>query len=437
MNNKRYEPSPSGALKAACGAAFCLAIAPAYAQDVGRSLTGTVAADPNPYYVGVGQGFTHDSNVYRSPSGPSDTYSSTSVFGGFEQPISRQRIFGRGGVSLNRYQDKKDLDNTSYDFSLGANLETIENISGNVNLGFSQSLSAPVAGLTVPTLVANEVTTKRAELRLRWGGPSQFTVEGGLNYVDIDYSAPQYVTSESSETGGSIGLFYRPGAYLRVGIAGRFERTKTPKAIVNPVSGAFQPNTTDGKNVDLIVDYVVDEVLRTNARLSYTQQTNSVLFTSDFSGFTGSLAVSWQATAKTAVQLDISRDAGFEANSLNRYAVVDTGTGVVLTPVTTLYQNNRVTDSAGIGVTYQATAKLGSSANLRYSRARLAADIEITGIERNVDVSKLAALSLNYAITRAWSANCNVTYEERDVAALVTYSYTAKTVGCATQFTWR
>ncbi len=41
------------------------------------------------------QGFTHDSNVYRIPSGPSDNYSSTSVFGGFDQPISRQRVFGR------------------------------------------------------------------------------------------------------------------------------------------------------------------------------------------------------------------------------------------------------------------------------------------------------------------------------------------------------
>ena len=96
-----------------------------------------------------------------------------------------------------------------------------------------------------------------------------------------------------------------------------------------------------------------------------------------------------------------------------------------------------MTDSAGLGVTYEATAKIGASALLRYSRARLAADIEITGITRNVDVSKIASLALNYAITRAWSATCNIAYEERDVTSLVAYSYTANTVGCATQFTWR
>ena len=102
---------------------------PAIAQDVGKPATGTpatgtVAAEPNPYYVGVGQGFTHDSNVYRIPSGPGDTYSSTTLFGGFDQPISRQRVFGRGGVSLNRYFNEQPLNNTSYDFLLGADLAT-------------------------------------------------------------------------------------------------------------------------------------------------------------------------------------------------------------------------------------------------------------------------------------------------------------------------
>ncbi len=157
--NNRSTPAAGSAVRALSGAAFCLAMAPAIAQDASTPApapaTGTVAAEPNPYYVGVGQGFTHDSNVYRIPSGPGDTYSSTTLFGGFDQPISRQRVFGRGGVSLNRYFNEQPLNHTSYDFLLGAALATIENISGNVNLGLTQNLAAPISGVNLPTAVSN------------------------------------------------------------------------------------------------------------------------------------------------------------------------------------------------------------------------------------------------------------------------------------------
>lgn len=439
MNNKRLKkPRPSRrALCAVSGATLCLAAVPAWAQDVGRPLTGNVAADPNPYYIGVSEGLVHDSNVYRIPSGTGDNYSSTSVFGGFDQPISRQRIFGRGAVSLNRYQDQTQLNNTSYDLSAGANLETIENISGNLNVAFNRNLAAPAASVGVPTAIQNIATTERIDSRLRWGGPSLLTVEGSLGYSRLDYSAPEFVSSESREGTGSLGLFYRPGAYLRVGVAGRYERTRTPKAVLDPVTGTYQSNTTNGRNLDLLADYNASAAISTNARLSYTRQTNSSITGADFSGLTGSLAVNWRVTGKTALQFDASRDAGFDTASTTRYAAVQVGTGVVLTPVSALYENNRVTNSVGLGATYDATAKISANAHLRYTRARLASAIAAGTANDSTDVLKAAALGVNYAITRAWGASCTIAYEMRDVSGVVVYSYRANTVGCSTQFTWR
>ena len=66
-----------------------------------------------PWYIGVGQGFNYSNNVYHTTDGPSDTYSSTTLFGGFDQPIGRQRVHGRGAVALNRYFDEKQHDNTA------------------------------------------------------------------------------------------------------------------------------------------------------------------------------------------------------------------------------------------------------------------------------------------------------------------------------------
>jgi hypothetical protein len=112
---------------------------------------------------------------------------------------------------------------------------------------------------------------------------------------------------------------------------------------------------------------------------------------------------------------------------------------LVLTPVSTFDENNRVTNAVGLGATYEATAKIGATADLRYSRARLISALTTTAgaPDESVDVLKRAALGLSYAITRAWGASCTLAHEKRDLSGAITYSYTANTVGCATQFVWR
>jgi hypothetical protein len=440
MNGERSKNNHArGALLVACLAAWALGAPPALAQDAARALTGNISADPNPYYLGVSEGLTHDSNVYRISSGPSDIYSSTSLFGGFDQPISRQRVFGRATVSLNRYQDETALNNTSYALSAGAALETIENLSGNVNVGVARNLAAPARIFGAPTAVRNIGTTERIDSRVRWGGRSLFTLEGGLGYSRLDYSAPQFVASETRRTNGSLALYYRPGSALRLGVAGRVNRTRSPSALLDPATGTYESNTATGRNVDLLADYVYSSLLSTNARLSYTRQTNSNITGADFSGLTGGIGVRWQPTAKIAVRLDASRDAGVDNTIATRYSAVQVGTGVVLIPVSTFDENNRVTDALALGATYEATAKIGATADLRYSRAKLISALTTSGgaPAESVDVLKRATVGLTYAITRGWGASCTVAYEMRDVTGATVYSYRVNIVGCATQFVWR
>ena len=42
-----------------------------------------------------------------------------------------------------------------------------------------------------------------------------------------------------------------------------------------------------------------------------------------------------------------------------------------------------------------------------------------------------------WAISRNWSLTCNVAREMRDVSGAVVYDYTANSIGCAGQYTWR
>jgi hypothetical protein len=394
------------------------------------------APDPSPYYIGASQALTHDSNVYRVPGGRSDNYSSTSLLGGFDQPISRQRVFGRASVTANRYQDETQLNNVSYDLSTGLNWETIEKLSGSVNLGLNRNLAAPPASTGRPTARRNIAQTESVDLLARYGGAGLLTVEGRVGYRNLDYSAPEYVQSESKQSSASLGLYYRPGGPMRLGIAGRADRTRTPKALFDPATGNYQSNTLNGKHVDFLADYDLTGLLTANGRLSYTRQTNSGRQQADFSGVTGSIGVSWRPTGKTAFRFDAARDAGFDS-SVYQAAVPGT-TAQNPTVVTSLYENNRVTTSVGMGVTYAATAKISTHAGVRYIRAKLTTVTTAqTSTPETTDVAKTAYLGANYEITRNWSLACNLSHESRDVSGGVEFAYRVRTIGCLTQFIWR
>jgi hypothetical protein len=424
----------------ATGVLLTLAGTVAQAQTSAGAATTGSAKDPNPYYIGVSEALTHDSNVYRVPGGQSDNYSSTSLLGGFDQPISRQRIFGKASVTANRYQDQTQLNNVSYDLSSGLEWATIENISGNVDLGLNRQLAAPAATVATPSASRNIARTERIDTKARWGGVSLLTLEGTLGYSKLDYSSPQYVTSNSHQDTESLALYYRPGAALRLGVAGRTTHTKSPQALFDPGSGTYSPNTLKSNNVDLLADYELSALLTANARLSYSRQTNSSASGADFSGLTGSLGASWQPTGKLTFRLDLARDAGFDIASATNYIPITLDGAPILIPVAGLYENNRVTNTIAVGVTYAATAKINANAQARYVRARLATTsgpAGATSVAESTDVLKGVSLGANYAITRSWSAACNLSHEGRDVSGAIVYSYTANTVGCSTQFTWR
>ena len=116
-------------------------------------------------------------------------------------------------------------------------------------------------------------------------------------------------------------------------------------------------------------------------------------------------------------------------------------TVAILTPISGLSQSNQITNSIGLNVGYLATAKVTANASLRYARARLITTLVTQSSNQaapdTTDVLKTAQLGAVWAISRNWSVSCNVAHETRDVSGAVVYDYTADTVGCAGQYTWR
>jgi len=434
--------APSGSAPAGiAGAPSESAATPTGGYGSGALSSGTLGgpSDPSPYYIGVSQAFTHDSNVYRVPDGRADTYSSTSLLGGFDQPLGRQRVFGRAYVTDNRYRDQTTLDNVSYSINTGIDLETVENLSGRLSGTFNQSLASAPSTAGTPTATRNISNTETIEALIRWGGPSLLSIEGSANYSNVGYSAVEYQQSEFNHSGASLNLFYHGGGPLRVGMGIRGDVTHTPQAFVDPATGQVQSTRLTGTYFDLLADYEVTGQIGANGRLSYTRQDSSGGGDVVFSGWTGNIGLSWQVTGKTSLHVDAARDAGFNATTYNTFAFTQTANGIALTPVVAVYQNNQLTTSAGVSASYAATAKIAAFASARYQRAEHLNVFTAPGTPAPdvIDISKILALGASYQITRSWGAGCNMSYEQRDVSGGTNFSYDAKAISCSTQFTWR
>ena len=395
----------------------------------------------SPYYIGVTQAFTHDSNVYRVPNGGGDVYSSTGLIGGFDQPVGRQRFRAAANVRYNKYQDVTALDNTSYGVNAGWDWATIEELTGSINVDANQSLANFNGNATIPSTVRNIVKTDQISTNVRWGGERALNLLGSYAHSRVRYSDPASLSSESTGDTGSIGANYRIGPDLRAGAAFRVTRTRTPYGVLlvsNPTDpnnpANFGPNTGNSRNVDLTLDWRTSPQSNVTARVSYTRLTNSDATAQDFSGVTGALTANFAPTAKLTFNAAISRDAGTNSSFFNAPGA-PTGSSAPAT-VSTLTQNSQTTDSYAIGAGYAATAKINLTAGAQYRRLKTVPTAGINTTEGNDDLTT-TTLGAIYDFSRALQFACNLSHESRNVTGTVAYSYSANVVGCSAQLVLR
>jgi hypothetical protein len=390
---------------------------------------GAWAEDPNPYYIGASQTFARDSNVFRTPDASHDYYSSTGLIGGFDQLISRQRLYAKANVNYNKYHNNTILDNTSYGVNAGWDWATIERLTGNLNAEANQALATFNGNSTQPTASRNLVKTDQLSTNVRWGGDGLINLTGAYAHSRVKYSAPEYLNAQSSNDTSSIGANYRLGEDLRVGGAFRLSRTKAPYAIpivANPVGpDDYRSNTSTGRNVDLTLDWRFTPKTNLNARLSWTRLTNSDANNLDFKGATGALTGNYAPTGKLSFNAGIARDAGLNTTFFNANT---TGAPTTGAPVTGLTQNSQLTDTYSLGALYAATAKISLNANLRYRHSKV-----VTLLEENNDNGRFYALGATYDILRNWQLGCTFSRESRSISGTGGFSYAAHVFGCSAQ----
>lgn len=416
------------------------------------AVTGSVGAwaqETSPYYIGVNQALTYDSNVYRrSTNAVSDTYSSTSLVGGVDQPIGRQRIYGAANLSYNKYFSEGARDNTSYGLNAGWDWATVAQLSGNVSVRANQRLASEEGNDRQPTTSRNVLKAEQVGTNVRWGGDAALNLEGSYAHSRVRYSAPESLSSESYTDTASVGVYYRPSPDLRAGTAARYKRTVSPYAI--PINAApagpgdYRSNTNGVRYLDFLANWRATARTDVNGKLSWTRQTDSVASGRDFSGLTGSLSANHELTAKLAFNALYSRDVGSQSSPFDyvRTSPATPISGPITTTLSGFTENSQVNDIFALGANYAATAKISANARLLYRRAQIVDTVAITGstfttTNEHTDTYRSAALGVNYDFARNVQFACSLTHETRNVGGLFAFSYSANIIGCSAQLTLR
>jgi len=384
-------------------------------------IAGTAVAETNPYYLGVVQSLSHESNLYRIgdnqtlPAGTSksDNISATSLIGGIDQNIGRQRVYGSLNIKANRYASNKTLNNESYGLNLAADWSTIERWSGTVSLAADQSLAQfnnrTGSSGTVETK-KNVINTAQADVRVRLGLVTQYALEAALGYRQVDYSAIEYQRSEYQQTSGSLGLRYRPRTALDLGVALRLTQATYPRYAFDPITQTWQSDTLSRKDIDFTAVWVPNAISTVNARISPTRTTYDRNTGSDFSGLTGSVNWLWQPTGKTRVNSTLWRDTGQSsyATSLGfgQPGVVD---------------YSQVSTSFRVRAEHDLTGKIAATASMTYGHRTLTDTVTATNLNTSQqtegrDNTVTLTLGGKWLVTRSAQVGCDLRSEQRSTS---------------------
>lgn len=393
---------------------------------------GAWAEEPSPYYIGATASLAHDSNVYRTPNGRGDTYGGVGLVAGFDQSINRQRFYADLNVRTNRYAREKTLDNVSYGVNAGWDWATIDKLSGGVSVGATQGLAAYNYNNTSrPTTARDVLKTEQFGTRVRWGGEGALNLTAAYGYNHVSYS--ETLVNDSSQHSVSLGGSYRVGPTLRLGTGLRLTRSTEPHAF-QTAPGVYESNTGTGRNIDFTANWNSTAQTYLNARLSWTNQSNSGLNSRDFSGLTGGLTASYAPTARLAFNATLSRDTA--ANS----TFFDQTNPTTGQRNSSQVANNQTFDNFGIGANYAVTSKISLNSGLNYRHGNITDQIfvgTVSASNEHTDNTFDASIGLNYAVARNWSMNCKYEYVKRDVSGSLPYAYNANVIGCTAQFTLR
>lgn len=383
---------------------------------VSSLIAGPAAAATSPWYLGLVQSFGYESNLYRiadeQPLAPglsrSDTLSTTSLIGGLDQTISRQRVYGSINARANRFANNKGLDNTSYGLDLALDWESLERLSGTLRVAADQALNQfnNRNGIGQVETQKNIANTNLMDAKFRLGRQTKLSFEAGLGLRQRSYSSANYKGAEFDEASGSLGVRYRPSSLLDVAASIRQANVDYPFYRRTGVD-SYQSDSLSRRYLDFSANWVPSALSRLSVRVSPSRISHDNNTVADFSGLTGSADWQWQASGKTQLTTSLSRDAGQSSDAVNLGIF---GPGV--------NDTSQLTTALRFKADHELTGKVSVSGSLAYARRRLTETVvalpqRTLSTLDGTDNTATATLGARWAISRSGQLGCDVRNERR------------------------
>jgi hypothetical protein len=360
-------------------------------QNTPISPTLPAGATQSPYYIGIQQAFTHESNPFQVENGTarvSDVYSTTTLRAGLNQPVSRQRFYADTDLRYNRYNRRDALNNTGYGLRVGLDWATVEQISGYVGVSADQNLSR-LQNLQ-QTNLRNIVRTQEARTGVRLGTAGVLAFEVGVDLRRVSFSSPDVSDLGYKRTGLTGSVLYRLSSATEVGVGGGLARSTYRSG-----------DASDRKDLFLTGRWTPSVQSNFQARVGVTQVEYDRLSRLDFKGATGNLQWNWRPTPRTAATLFLARDVGQEIGFLR----------FVPGQSSAIADFSRVTDSLGVRASYELTSKILVDVGGAYSRRELANLLVASASGRETTLT--GTLGARWLVSRSINVGCQVTREDR------------------------
>lgn len=385
-------------------------------------------AETSPWYVGARETVTRDTNVFRTTDALSDTIFSTGLFGGLDEQIGRQRLRANLAANWNRYRNVDQLNHTDGQAGLRLDWETIDHLSGDLQVNHNRSLYRDFS-LATNAQQKVIVNATDAAFNARLGVVTAWTLEAGIFGSRTRFDAPLQA-SDINYDGYRAGARYAPSSISSIGLAYRRTKGKYPNSAN---TGDF-----DRDDVDLLLNWEPTGTSTFAGRVSRTKIDYPNLGTHSNSLTTGELTYRWNPGSRLSLDASLVRD------SNAGQAVSDFGVGGLVVG-SQQSADTRVATTTGLAAHYDLTGKIKLGLDLRHVDRKLDTTVTDTFLGQTSvtphsanDRTDSVGLNAVYDATRALQFSCGVTHIKRSVggpdAAVLTYPYSVNLTSCSAQF---
>lgn len=393
-----------------------------------------VQAESSPYYIGISQTYSRDSNLLRLPDNgtaplgydKADTIASTALLAGMDQSFGRQRAYGSLNVRDNRYSANKLYNNLSYNGNVGLDWSTLNRISGSLTASASRSLQRFSDGEISLVTEKNLERIQNVGATASIGMVTQYTLEltAGHREVKNSLQKQDVQAREFSQDNASIGVRWRPSSANWFGMSvgttqGRYPKFRTLG------TGEYEADRFKRNDIALSAHYEPSGASTLDLRLSRSNTTYDLNQQRDFSGVTGSLMWAWQVTGKIRTFATMARDTGQDSYS------------VLIGPSQTTSDYGRINRTVRLQADYQFSAKVSFTSSLsdyRRDLVRTIPNFNVLDLEGK-DRTRTLSIGGRWSPLRNVTVGCDVSNEKRTASGDLSYAYDARNVGCYGQFT--